>query len=109
MKHAVSELYSYLLKFFIRAHDWYQESTLHHILHSITRPAELRYRDLIHKIDECSRNINRLAVSGAQAEQRDMHKKLEVALSRLERCDTMLLEMKQMMTCKSHTLILSAD
>ncbi|KAH0565264.1 hypothetical protein GP486_001345 [Trichoglossum hirsutum] len=98
MKNAVAELYAYLIKFLIRAHDWYQESTLRHLLHSITRPVELRYKDLIEKIAACSRDIDQLAVSGAQAEQRDMHEKLDTALFKLERSDATLLEMREMMT-----------
>ena len=102
MKQAVMELYAYIIRFFIRAHDWYQEGSFLHVLHSITRPAELRYKDLIATIYDCSRRIDRLASSGSQAEQRDMHKKIEVIIAKLEHSDTALVEMKGMMAGKRH-------
>ena len=102
MKQAVMELYAYLIRFFIRAHDWYHESNLLHVLHSITRPAELRYKDLISNVSDCSRRIDRLALSGAQAEQRDMHKKIEVVIAKLEHSDTVLVEMKERMAGKQY-------
>lgn len=100
MKQAVMELYAYLIRFLIRAYDWYQERTLVHLLHSITRPAELRYKDLIENISDCSLKVDRLALSGAQAEQRDMHKKIDVVIAKLEHSENNLAEMKGLMACK---------
>ncbi|OCL10285.1 hypothetical protein AOQ84DRAFT_402084 [Glonium stellatum] len=37
MKSAVAKLYAYMIKFFIRAYDWYRESTFRHVLHAVTR------------------------------------------------------------------------
>lgn len=73
MKNAVAVLYAHVLLFLIRAHGWYQESKLSHALHSITRPSELRYADLLEKVSYHSRNVTVLAIAGSQAEQRDMH------------------------------------
>lgn len=73
MKTAIEELYAYLLKFLIRAVDWFQENPFQHILHSITRPPELRYNDLLEDIDHHSRRVDHLAVSGSQAELRAVH------------------------------------
>jgi hypothetical protein len=72
-RHAVALLYAHVLMFLIRAHGWCQESKLLHALHSITRPSELRYADLLVKIPYHSQNVTSLAVAGSQAEQRDMH------------------------------------
>ena len=77
MKDAVIKLYAYIVKFFVRALDWYRERPLQHMLHSITRPAEVRYKDLIAEIKNCSRIIDRLARLGQQIEQRAMYRKLE--------------------------------
>ena len=44
-----------------------------HMLHSITQPASIRYKDILNDIEECSRRIDQWAVSSAQAEIRDMH------------------------------------
>ncbi|KAG6358337.1 hypothetical protein INS49_014221 [Diaporthe citri] len=73
MKSALENLYAQLIKFFIRAIQWLQESPLQHILHSITRPPDLRYKDLLEDIDCHSRRIDQLAVSGSQAEVRAIH------------------------------------
>lgn len=97
MMHAVEELYAYILRFFIRAHDWYREGTLRHILHSIIRPAELRYQDLLENIASCSRNIDQLAVSGSQVELREVHESLKAVTSQLERSEGVMQEMKAMM------------
>ena len=37
----ISELYALLIRFFLRAQDWYQESKLMHVLHLLTRPVGL--------------------------------------------------------------------
>ena len=100
MQHVISELYAYIIRFFIRAHDWYQESTLHHVLHAITRPAELRYKDLLDKITERSHAVDQLALSASQEEQRTMHKKLDVVVAKLEQSEAQVHELKRLMICK---------
>jgi hypothetical protein len=100
MKVAIEELYAYILRFFIWAHDWYTEGKFRHLIHSITRPAELRYQDLLEIIAECSRNIDQFAVAGTQVELRDMHKKLHTVLSKLDSNEARMQEMRSMMICK---------
>ena len=100
MQQAVIELYAYLIRLWIRSYDWYREGSLKHVIHSITRPPELRYKDLIDTIADCSRRIDQLAVVGAQAEQRDMHKKTDVILTKLGQSDVKVLEVKETMICK---------
>lgn len=90
MESALENVYAYLIKFFIRAIQWYQESPLQHILHSITRPPELRYHDLLEEIDCHSRRIDQLAISGSQAEVRAMHVEINDARATL-------MDMKKMM------------
>lgn len=80
MKDAVCQLYAHILRFLVRAHDWYMEGTLKHIVHSITRPVELRYDDLLQNIAQSSRVIEQLASSGHQAEFRDMHNEIDASL-----------------------------
>ena len=77
MKETVTKLYAHIIRFFLRAHDWYRERPIWHVVHSFTRPAELRYNDLIEKIKDCSRAIDRLAVLGQQIEQRAIHEKVD--------------------------------
>ena len=81
MKGAVATLYAYIIKFCQRAISWYTEGRLKHILTSLTRPSALRFKDLVEEIAECSRRVDNLAVTSAQAEQRDMH----LLLQRVER------------------------
>lgn len=73
MKQTVAQLYAYLMVFFTRAWKWYQEGAMKHMLHSITQPADIRYKDILDNIEECSRRIDQWAVSSAQADIRDMH------------------------------------
>jgi hypothetical protein len=73
MKDAVVDLYAHILRFFIRAHDWYKEGSFRRALHSVTRPPELRYGDILNSIQECARSIEQLSALGSQAELRDAH------------------------------------
>ena len=101
MKQVVAELYAHIMRFFIRARGWYQESKLLHMLHSLTRPVELRYADLKEEIETRARIVDGLASAGAQAEQRDMHLKIEKLVERQKSSDALLLEMRHMMVCGS--------
>jgi hypothetical protein len=78
MKSAITTLYAYLLKFFIRARNWYNEGSWKRIVHSVTRPSELRYKDLLQQIDRASNEIDQLTRSAAQAEVRTIHDKIDV-------------------------------
>lgn len=100
MKRAVAELYAHIIRFAIRAQDWYQQNKLRHIWGSLARPAELRYDDLIADIEGCTKEVNQLAAAGAQAEQRDIHLELQELSKRQNYSDTVLLDMKQLMNCK---------
>jgi hypothetical protein len=73
MKAALSKLYALVIKFLIRAFSWYCEGKLLHAYHAITRPAALRYDDLIKHICEASADISNLASVSSHAEQRDIH------------------------------------
>ena len=44
-----------------------------HLLHSITRPVKVHYKDILDSIEECSDHIDKLAEGSARAELRDMH------------------------------------
>ena len=76
MKQAVSVLYALIIKFLLRALEWYEEGKFAHAIHSITKPAALRYDDLLEDIGRATRSIADLAVTSSQAEQRDMHHEL---------------------------------
>jgi len=102
MKNAIAHLYAYLIKYFIMAKDFYEEGKILHVLHSITRPFELRCKDLVSDIDRCSKNVTNLAVSGAQAEQRAMHLAMQGLVARQATSDAVLLEMKELIISTSH-------
>ncbi|USP80425.1 hypothetical protein yc1106_07699 [Curvularia clavata] len=92
MKSAMTDLYAYLLRFFIRARDWYEESTIKSVVYAVLRPVELRYNELLEQITEVSRTIDQLAVTGQQAEFRDMHlaiqstgRKVDTALAMMQK------------------------
>jgi len=73
MKQAVASLYAYIMKFLVRALEWYEEGKVAHAIHSITKPAALRYDDLIKEIQRATHNIAKSAVASSHAEQRDIH------------------------------------
>ncbi|KAG5659611.1 hypothetical protein KAF25_002170, partial [Fusarium avenaceum] len=84
VKQAVSNLYANLVRFFIRAYEWCRGGKLRHLLHSITRPPELRYQDLLEDIAANSREIDQLAASSARVEIRDINLKLNTIVAKLE-------------------------
>ena len=100
MKQAVAELYANIIQFFLRAQKWYQEGKIRHAIHSITRPVELRYNDLIEGIEECSSNLDKLAWAGSQAEQRDMHSEIKELRSGQVRSEELLFELKKLLICQ---------
>ena len=69
-------LYAHIIKFLLRALDWYEEGRIAHALHAITKPAALRYDDLLEDMRQATRRIADLAITSSQAEQRDMHQEL---------------------------------
>ncbi|KAI9781875.1 MAG: hypothetical protein M1839_005669 [Geoglossum umbratile] len=73
IKSAVATLYAQVIEFFRRAMNWYAEGKIKHVISSIIRPYALRFKDLVEEMENCSRNVDQLAVAAAQAEQRDMH------------------------------------
>ena len=77
VKQAVSALYAHIIKFLFRALDWYEEGRIAHAIHSITKPAALRYDDLLEDIRRATRTVADLAITSSQAEQRDMHHELQ--------------------------------
>ena len=77
MLQAVAIMYAQIIRFLMRALEWFQESKLSHALHSLTRPVELRYDDLVGEISHSTGSINNLALASSQAEQRDMHLKIQ--------------------------------
>ncbi|KAH7347581.1 hypothetical protein B0T11DRAFT_343705 [Plectosphaerella cucumerina] len=69
----IEAIYAYTIRFLIRALRWYQEGKFKHIIHSITRPTETRYDDILSTITTLSRSMTDAAATSSQAEQRDMH------------------------------------
>ena len=87
------------MKFLIRAHNWFQETRLQHTWHAVSRPADIRYEDLIGEIEMRSRIIEGLTVAGGQAEQRVMHKKLDAEEKRVMALEAEMREIKTLLIC----------
>jgi hypothetical protein len=98
MQEAIAEMYAYIIKFLIRALQWYQGSKLLRAVHTIIHPAALRYDDLVKKISHASRNVVDLALMSSHAEQRDMH----LELRSLHR---MVSQLKECIICRSSFLL----
>jgi len=77
MKEQVGQLYAHLVNFASRAFKWYREPRLVHAITSITSPFALRFKDIVDDIQDTSRQIDRIALSMSQAEQRQILLKLE--------------------------------
>lgn len=105
LKQAVSELYALIIRFVIRAQDWYQESKPMHVLHSLTRPVELRYADLIEDIGACTQTVCRLASVAAQDEQRGIHIEMRELIRRQKDSEAVLQEVRGLLISKSISLM----
>lgn len=84
MVKSVSLLYAHIMRFLIRAWKFYHESKLMHAIHSVTRPAALRYDDLLKSIQRNSESIRRLAMTNSQEEVRSVHNEVRDLRGRLE-------------------------
>ncbi|KAI1820845.1 hypothetical protein F4861DRAFT_34762 [Xylaria intraflava] len=84
MKHLVSMLYAHIMRFLIRALKYYEESSLMRAVHSITRPATLRYDDLIGLIRRDEELVRRHAATSSQAEVRAVHNSIRALSTRLQ-------------------------
>jgi len=73
MKLALAEIYAHTIRFFVRAQDWLSQNTFMRVVHSVTRPRELRYDDIIEDISMATTHFRNVAVTASQAEQREMH------------------------------------
>ncbi|KAF4634159.1 hypothetical protein G7Y89_g3948 [Cudoniella acicularis] len=73
MKHTVAMLYACVIRFLHRAMCWYKEGKLKHMVSAFTRPASLRFKDLVEEISELSNRADKLAAASAHAELRDLH------------------------------------
>ena len=51
MKRLVATVYANILKFLIAALEWYDEGKIAYAIHAITRPAALRYDDVLQEIE----------------------------------------------------------
>lgn len=77
-------LYAHIMRLLIRAWKFYHESKLMHILHSVTRPAALRYDDLLKSIQKDAESVRRLAMTNSQEEVRSVHNDVQDLREKLE-------------------------
>lgn len=85
IKHAASMLYAHILRFLVRALKYYEESRLIRAIHSITRPAALRYQDLISLIRRDAETVRKHAAVSSQAEIRAIHDRIARFSSQMEK------------------------
>jgi hypothetical protein len=77
-------LYAQIIKFLTISLSWFKESRALHVLHSVTRPPELCYSDLVQNIRILSQSISATAQVSSFAEQRDMHSVMKNIMSKQE-------------------------
>lgn len=77
-------LYAHILRFLVRALKYYEESRLMRAVHTITRPAALRYEDLISLIHRDAETVRKHAATSSQAEIRAIHDRVAAFSGQLE-------------------------
>ncbi|KAK6852030.1 hypothetical protein PG995_012155 [Apiospora arundinis] len=107
LRQIITKIYGHILRFLVRALGWYQESKPRHAFHSLTRPTELRYDDILSSIASLSRSMLETAGASSQAEQRDMHlgirqqiQNQETLQGSVERLTSIVLEMQSSMAAE---------
>jgi hypothetical protein len=99
VQHTVSEIYSKIIRFFLKAERWYQQGKLRRAWEALSKPVELYYNDLIEEVEECTKEIEALATAGAHAEQRDMHLEIQVLTKKVQSTEDLLREMLGRLIC----------
>ncbi|TGO29089.1 hypothetical protein BPAE_0019g00650 [Botrytis paeoniae] len=84
MRKYIIMLNAQIIKFLTVSLSWFKESRALHILHSVTRPPQIQYNDLVEKIGILSQSISTTAQLSSFAEQRDMHSVMKNIMSRQE-------------------------
>lgn len=77
-------LYAHILRFLVRALNYYEESRLMRAVHTITRPAALRYQDLINLIRRDADGARKHAAMSSQAEIRAIYGHIATFSTQLE-------------------------
>ncbi|ETS76760.1 hypothetical protein PFICI_12147 [Pestalotiopsis fici W106-1] len=77
LREAISLLYAQIIKFLQDASKWYLRSPAGRALSSICSPFEVRLKETLEKINECSRHVDQIASAAARAELRDVHIKID--------------------------------
>ncbi|EAU29358.1 predicted protein [Aspergillus terreus NIH2624] len=75
IKRMFATLYAHIIQFLLRALEWYEERPWKRAMHAVTKPAALRYTDIINNIHQTTDKITAHATAGSHAEQRDIHRK----------------------------------
>jgi hypothetical protein len=78
MREAISRLYAHILKFLMQAVKWYSRNRAKRALSAVLSPYELKYKETVDQIHECTRATNDLAEGKHWIEMRDMHISIEL-------------------------------
>jgi len=76
MKKAISMLYAHIIRFFQKAVKWYNRSPAGRAFSAMVKPFELSLKDIVEKINSCSRTVDQIASAAAKAELRMLHQKV---------------------------------
>ncbi|KAJ5683880.1 uncharacterized protein N7477_000225 [Penicillium maclennaniae] len=84
IKRMFAILYAHIIRFLLRGLEWYEEGSWKRAIHAVTKPAALRYDDIINDIHRTTDKITAYSSAGSQAEQRDIHLKFLAAQRMIE-------------------------
>ncbi|KAJ6007817.1 hypothetical protein N7540_011793 [Penicillium herquei] len=76
IKQIFVRLYVHIIRFLLRALEWYEEGPWRRAIHSITKPVSLQYNDIINDIHRATTSISANLAANSQAELREVHNKL---------------------------------
>ena len=96
MECAVVELYSSIIQHFHHIALWYEGSRFSHVVKALTQPWSLAFKDVVDRIEECSRGVEKLAMSLSRQEVRQVHQLLEQVRSKQHTAEAQHLDARKL-------------
>jgi hypothetical protein len=107
MRDAIARLYAIILRFFTQAIVWYSRSRAKRAISAVLNPYELKYKDTVDQIRNCTRVINNLAEGKHWIEMRDMHISIELLHKEQQQLRETVDNTFKLVTCIIHITLLN--
>ncbi|KAI0861283.1 hypothetical protein F4860DRAFT_524408 [Xylaria cubensis] len=98
--HLYSEMYAHITEFLFRAIRWYKRSTTKRALQAIVNPWQLKYKDILLKIQSCSKTITYLSSAESRLEVRQINQHVAALRTQQESLETVIKDIQRRLGVK---------